>query len=158
MGGTRTGGTPMTDLTLAAADTIIKAGLAHAREKNMKPLGIVVLDARGAVKTYGAEDGTSLKRYEIAHGKAHGALAFGIGSRTLGKMAVERAHFVAGGAPAGGTQVPVARRAVGTLIPVAGGVLVKTAAGTVIGAVGVSGNPSDTDGAAALAGIAAAKL
>ena len=56
----------MTDLTLAAADTIIKAGLAHAREKNMKPLGIVVLDARGAVKTYGAEDGTSLKRYEIA--------------------------------------------------------------------------------------------
>jgi uncharacterized protein GlcG (DUF336 family) len=137
----------MTDLTLAAADTIIKAGLAHAREKNMKPLGIVVLDARGAVKTYGAEDGTSLKRYEIAYGKAHGALAFGIGSRTLGKMAVERPHFVA-----------AATQAVGTLIPVAGGVLVKNAAGTVIGAVGVSGDTSDNDEAAALAGIAAAKL
>jgi uncharacterized protein GlcG (DUF336 family) len=137
----------MTDLTLAAADTIIKAGLAHAREKNMKPLGIVVLDARGAVKTYGAEDGTSLKRYEIAHGKAHGALAFGIGSRTLGKMAIERPHFVA-----------AATQAVGTLIPVAGGVLVKNAAGTVIGAVGVSGDTSDNDEAAALAGIAAAKL
>ena len=137
----------MTDLTLAAADTIIKAGLAHAREKNMKPLGIVVLDARGAVKTYGAEDGTSLKRYEIAHGKSHGALAFGIGSRTLGKMAVERPHFVA-----------AATQAVGTLIPVAGGVLVKNAAGTVIGAVGVSGDTSDNDEAAALAGIAAAKL
>ena len=137
----------MTDLTLAAADTIIKAGLAHAREKNMKPLGIVVLDARGAVKAYGAEDGTSLKRYEIAHGKAHGALAFGIGSRTLGKMAVERPHFVA-----------AVTQAVGTLIPVAGGVLVKNAAGAVIGAVGVSGDTSDNDEAAALAGIAAAKL
>ena len=137
----------MTDLTLTAADTIIKAGLAHAREKNMKPLGIVVLDARGAVKTYGAEDGTSLKRYEIAHGKAHGALAFGIGSRTLGKMAVERPHFVT-----------AATQAVGTLIPVAGGVLVKNAAGTVVGAVGVSGDTSDNDEAAALAGIAAAKL
>src|SRR6202049_3159577 len=137
----------MTDLTLAAADTIIKAGLAHAREKNMKPLGIVVLDARGAVKTYGAEDGTSLKRYEIAHGKAHGALAFGIGSRTLGKMAIERPHFVA-----------AATQAVGTLIPVAGGVLVKNATGTVIGAVGVSGDTSDNDEAAELAGIAGATL
>src|ERR1700674_5345160 len=142
MGGTRTGGTPMTDLTLAAADTIIKAGLAHAREKNMKPLGIVVLDARGTVKAYGAEDGTSLKRYEIAHGKAHGALAFGIGSRTLRKMAGAGAPLVA----------------VGALIPVAGGVLVKNAAGAVVGAVGVSGDTSDNDEAAALAGIAAAKL
>jgi uncharacterized protein GlcG (DUF336 family) len=141
------GGTPMTDLTLAAADTIIKAGLAHARQKNMKPLGIVVLDARAAVKAYAAEDGTSLKRYEIAHGKAYGALAFGLGSRTLGKMAVERPHFVA-----------AATHAVGALVPVAGGVLIKNAAGAVVGAVGVSGDTSDNDEAAALAGIAAAKL
>jgi uncharacterized protein GlcG (DUF336 family) len=137
----------MTDLTLAAADTIIKAGLAHAREKNMKPLGIVVLDARAAVKAYGAEDGTSLKRYEIAYGKAHGALAFGIGSRTLNKMAVERPHFVA-----------AATQAVGALIPVPGGVLIKNATGVIVGAVGVSGDTSDNDEAAALAGIAAAKL
>jgi uncharacterized protein GlcG (DUF336 family) len=137
----------MTDLTLAAADTIIKAGLAHAREKKMKPLGIVVLDARGAVKAYAAEDGTSLKRYEVAHGKAHGSLAFGLGSRTLGKMAVERPHFVA-----------AATHAVGALVPVAGGVLIKDAAGALMGAVGVSGDTSDNDEAAALAGVAAAKL
>jgi uncharacterized protein GlcG (DUF336 family) len=137
----------MTDLTLAAADTIIKAGLAHARQKNMKPLGIVVLDARAAVKAYAAEDGTSLKRFEVAHGKAHGALAFGLGSRTLAKMAVERPHFVA-----------AATHAVGALVPVPGGVLVKNAAGAVVGAVGVSGDTSDNDEAAALAGIAAAKL
>jgi uncharacterized protein GlcG (DUF336 family) len=137
----------MTDLTLAAADTIIKAGLAHARDKNMKPLGIVVLDARGAPKAYGAEDGTSLKRYEIAHGKAHGSLAFNQGSRTLNKMAVERPHFIA-----------AATQAVGALIPVPGGVLIKNAAGAVIGAVGVSGDTSDNDEAAALAGIKAAGL
>ena len=138
----------MTDLTLAAADTIIKAGLAHARAKSMKPLGIVVLDARGAVKAFAAEDGTSLKRYEIAHGKAHGALAFGLGSRTIGKMAVERPHFVAAATQAVG----------GALIPVPGGVLVKNTGGTIVGAVGVSGDTSDNDEAAALAGIAAAKL
>ena len=137
----------MSELTLAAAQTIITAGLAEARAKKMKPLGIAVLDARGALKAFGAEDGTSLERAAIAEGKAYGALAMGLGSRTLGKMAVERPHFVA-----------AATQAVGALIPVAGGVLVKNAAGTVVGAVGVSGDTSDNDEAAALAGIAAAKL
>lgn len=138
----------MTDLTLAAAETIVKAGLAHARAQKMKPLAVAVLDARGALKIFAAEDGTSLKRFEIAHGKAHGALAFGVGSRTLAKMAVERPHFVAAATHAVG----------GALIPVPGGVLVKNAAGAVVGAVGVSGDTSDNDEAAALAGIAAAKL
>src|ERR1700680_3810925 len=103
----------MTDLTLAAADTIIKAGLAHAREKNMKPLGIVVLDARGAVKTYGAEDGTSLKRYEIAYGKAHGALAFGIGSRPPGQKGGGRGRFAGGGGGAGARARRLAPRRAG---------------------------------------------
>ncbi len=137
----------MTDLTLAAADTIVREALAHARAKSMKPLGVAVLDARGALKAYAAEDGTSLKRFEIAHGKAHGSLAFGLGSRAINKMALERPHFIA-----------AATQAVGTLIPVPGGVLVKNAAGAVVGAVGVSGDTSDNDEAAALAGIAAAKL
>jgi uncharacterized protein GlcG (DUF336 family) len=138
----------VTNLTLAAADTIVKTALAHARAKNMKPLGVAVLDARGALKAYGAEDGTSLGRFEIARGKAYGAIAFGLGSRTLGKMAVERPHFVAAATHAIG----------GALIPVPGGVLIKTAEGAVAGAVGVSGDTSDNDEAAALAGIAAAKL
>jgi uncharacterized protein GlcG (DUF336 family) len=137
----------MTDLTLAAADTIVREALAHARAKSMKPLGVAVLDARGALKAYAAEDGSSLKRFEIAHGKAHGSLAFGAGSRTLSKMALERPHFIA-----------AATQAVGALIPVPGGVLIKNAAGAVVGAVGVSGDTSDNDEAAAVAGIAAAKL
>jgi uncharacterized protein GlcG (DUF336 family) len=44
----------------------------------------------------------------------------------------------------------------GTLVPVPGGVLIKTADGAIAGAVGISGDTSDNDEAAAIAGIAAA--
>jgi uncharacterized protein GlcG (DUF336 family) len=137
----------MSELTLVAAQTIITAALAEARAKKMKPLGVAVLDARGALKAYGAEEGTSLARAAIAEGKAYGALGMGLGSRTIAKMAAERPHFIA-----------AATHAVGKLIPVPGGVLVKDQSGKIIGAVGVSGDTSDNDEIAALAGIAAAKL
>jgi uncharacterized protein GlcG (DUF336 family) len=137
----------MSELTLAAAQTIITAALAEARAKKMKPLGVAVLDARGALKAYGAEEGTSLARAAIAEGKAYGALGMGLGSRTIAKMAAERPHFIA-----------AATHAVGKLIPVPGGVLVKDQSGEIIGAVGISGDTSDNDEIAALAGIAAAKL
>jgi uncharacterized protein GlcG (DUF336 family) len=137
----------MSEVTLEIAQTIVTAALASAREKKMKPLAVAVLDARGALRAFAAEDGTSLKRAAIAEGKAYGAIAMGVPSRTLGKMAVERPHFVA-----------AVTHAVGNLIPVAGGVLVKDQSGKIIGAVGVSGDTSDNDEIAALAGIAAAKL
>lgn len=137
----------MAALTLAQAQTIVTAALAHARANKFAPMGVVVLDARGVLKAYAAEDGTSLRRSDIAIGKAHGALAMGVGSRTLGKRAEERPHFIAAVTHAVG----------GSLIPVAGGVLIKGADG-VIGAVGVTGDTSDNDEAAALAGIAAAGL
>jgi len=138
----------MTDLTLEAAQTIVNAGLKHARSANMKPLGIAVLDARGALKAFGAEDGTSLKRYEIAHGKAFGCLAVGQGSRNLNKMVVDRPHFGAALAHVVG----------GTFIPVPGGALIRDVAGKIIGAVGVSGDTSDNDEAAGVAGVKAAGL
>ncbi len=137
----------MAALTLAQAQTIVTAALAHARANKFAPMGVVVLDARGVLKAYAAEDGTSLRRSDIAIGKAHGALAMGVGSRTLGKRAEERPHFVAAVTHAVG----------GSLIPVAGGVLIKGEGGF-IGALGVTGDTSDNDEAAALAGIAAAGL
>ncbi|MEQ9688531.1 MAG: heme-binding protein [Bauldia litoralis] len=137
----------MMALSLSTAQTIVAAALAHARKANFNPLSIVVLDARSAVVAAASEDGTSLHRFEVAQGKAAGALAFGIGSRKLGEMAVERPHFLAGAA-----------HVVGALVPVAGGVLVKDKDGAVIGAVGVSGDVSDNDEAAATAGIEAAGL
>lgn len=134
-------------LNLATADTIVRQSLAHARSANFKPLSIVVLDQRGAVVAAASEDGTSLRRFEVAQGKALGALAFNLGSRRLGEMAVERPHFFAGAA-----------HVLDAIVPVAGGVLVKDASGVILGAVGVSGDTSDNDEAAALAGIASAGL
>ena len=137
----------MTELTLEKAQTIVAAALKHAGTARFNPLAVAVLDARGALKAFGAQDGTSLKRPEIAQGKAHGALSLGQGSRALAEAAAERPHFVAAVTHAVG----------GSLIPVPGGVLIRAqAGGMVIGAVGVTGDTSDNDEAAALAGIAAA--
>jgi uncharacterized protein GlcG (DUF336 family) len=133
-------------LKLKAAQKIVKTALETARDKSMKPLAIAVVDARGALVAFAAEDGSSLKREKIARGKADGAVALGVSSRTIGKMAAERPHFVAAVTHAVG----------GSLIPVAGGVLIRDAKGQLLGAVGVSGDTSDNDELAAVAGITAA--
>ena len=138
----------MTALTLDIAQTILAAALRAARDKGMKPLSVVVYDARGALRAAASEDGTSLKRSEIAMGKAQGALAMGVGSRAIHKMALDRPYFVAAATHAVG----------GHLIPVPGGVLIKDGQGQVLGAVGVSGDTSDNDEIAAAAGIQAAGL
>lgn len=133
------------ELTLEAAQTILAAALAHARAQQMNPLAVCVLDARGSLKTFAAEDGTSLKRGNIARGKAHGALSLGMGSRALFRRAQDQPFFISAATAAVG----------GSLIPVPGGVLIRNAGGRVIGAVGVSGDTSDNDEAVAMAGIAA---
>lgn len=138
----------MPDLKQKTAQKILTIALKTARERSMKPLAVAVYDARGALKAFSAEDGTSLKRAEIAMGKASGALALGVGSRTIGKMAAERPHFVAA----------VTHAAGGLLIPVPGGVLMRDRKGDLVGAVGISGDTSDNDEAAAVAGIEAAGL
>ena len=135
-------------LTLQAAQHLVTEALAHARRTGFKPLAVVVLDARGVVKAAAAEDGTSLKRFEIARGKAFGALSLGIGSRSIAKRAKEQPSFVAAVTHAVG----------GDLVPVPGGVLLLDGGGAVIGAAGASGDLSDNDEAALLAGVAAAGL
>lgn len=134
-------------LTLDKAQTLMREALAHARQKSFKPLAVVVLDERGAVKASAAEDGTALKRFEVAHGKAFGALSLGMGSRALAKRAAEQPTFIAA----------VSHVVGGSLVPVPGGVLLIDN-GTVVGAAGASGDLSDNDEAALLAGIAAAGL
>ena len=135
-------------LTLEQAQTIVTTALRFGRAQNYQPLAVVVLDARGVMKAFAAEDGTSLRREEIARGKAHGALAFGIGSRALAKRALEQPQFIAAVTHAVG----------GSLVPVPGGVLIRAADRAIIGAVGISGDVSNNDEAAALAGIEAAGL
>ncbi len=135
-------------LTLSLAQTILSTSLEHGRAKAMRPLTVVVLDARAAVIASASQDGSSIDRFHIARAKARGALAFNLGSRAVEKVATDRPHFFAGVAP----------MIDGGIIPVAGGVLIRTADRMVIGAVGVTGDTSDNDEAAGLAGIAAAGL
>ncbi|MDX7950159.1 heme-binding protein [Lichenihabitans sp. Uapishka_5] len=135
-------------LTLDTAQTLIAAAMAEARTRGFKPLAFVVLDARGVVKAAAVEDGTSLKRFEIAQGKAFGALSLGMGSRAITKRAEDQPTFIAA----------VSHVVGGSLVPVPGGVLLRDGAGTLVGAAGASGDLSDNDEAALLAGIAAAGL
>ena len=133
---------------LGTARGMIAAARAFGAERGFKPLTVVVLDAGGHVVAAEREDGASNKRFEIALGKAHGALAVGFGSRALMARAEAQPYFVAAVTSAIG----------GALIPVPGGVLVRDTSGTLLGAVGISGDSSDNDEAAALAGIEEAGL
>jgi uncharacterized protein GlcG (DUF336 family) len=136
----------MSDLTLDKAQKILSDTLAAARAKGFKPMAVAVLDARGALVSFAAEDGSSTARWKVALGKAQGAIALGVGSRKIGVMAVERPHFVAA----------LHNLANDGLVPVPGGVLIKDANGKIIGAVGVSGDTSDNDEAIAADAIKAA--
>ena len=137
----------MAELTLDIARKILDVALAKGIEKKLKPLVVTVLDVRGCVKASAAQDGTSLLRSEIAHGKAYGALAMGMGSRALFQRAQEQAYFIGA----------VNTLAQGWMVPVPGGVLIQDG-GVLLGAVGISGDASDNDEACAIAGIEAAGL
>ena len=123
-------------------------GAEHGSTEGLKPLTVVVLDAGGYVVAVEREDGSSNMRFEIARGKAFGALALGVGSRALMARAEAQPYFIAAAGAAIG----------GALVPVPGGVLVKDHEGRTLGAVGVSGDTSDNDEAAAVAGISAVGL
>ncbi len=81
----------MAEISLRRARRIIRAALAKGREAGMKPLAVIVLDAGGSVKAFEREDGASNYRFQIAHGKAHGAVGMGLGSRALFNRAEQQA-------------------------------------------------------------------
>lgn len=135
-------------ITLEQANAVVHGALAKGAELGLKPLTVVVLDAGGHPIALQRQDGASTLRPGIACGKAGGALALGVSSRTIGDMAAERPTFVG----ALGTIAPHG------IIPAAGGVIVVSADGFPIGAIGITGDTSDNDEVCAKAGIAAAGL
>lgn len=135
-------------MKLELARQLIAEARASAERRALKPLSIVVLDAGGQVRAFEREDGASNARFEIAFGKANGALALGMGSRALMARAEQQPYFI--GAVAGAIG--------GALVPVPGGVLVQSADGEVIGAIGITGDTSENDEAAAVDAISAAGL
>ena len=134
--------------TLDQASRIVDEALAFARRNNLDPMAVAALDARGVMTVLKMEDGSSLLRPEIASGKAWSALAMGFGTRNLAGRAEELPSFF-------GALSDLAR---GRVLPVPGGVLVRDENGTVIGAVGASGDVADNDEACVLAGLEAAGL
>lgn len=138
----------MSAITLEQANTVITGAFAKGAELQMKPLSVAVVDAGGHLIAFQRGSCASFARADIAIGKAAGALALGVSSRKVGEMAVERPWFI--GAFAASAPHPV--------IPAAGGVIVVDTDGAPIGAVGVTGDSSDNDEIAALAGLATAGL
>ena len=137
----------MAKLTLEAARKIIAGALAKGRETGLKPLSVAVLDAGGHPIAFEREDGASNLRFKIAHGKAYGALSVGMGSRALFERAQAQPFFVQA----------LNGLADGAVVPVPGGVLIRDPEdNAILGAVGVTGDTSDNDEIAALAGIEAA--
>lgn len=134
-------------LTLAHASAIVDAALSRGRAEGFAPLTVAVLDAGGHLLAMKREDASGIIRFEIAFGKAYGALGMGFGSREIANRAVGNPSFIGALAVASG----------GRVIPAPSGVLILRG-GEVIGAVGISGDTSDNDEVCALAGIAAAGL
>lgn len=138
----------MTGLSLEQARTVIDAALGHARAMSLAPMAVAVMDARGTLKAFAAEDGCSLMREQIAQGKAWGALGLGFGTRELARRAQHAPAFFGALQALSG----------GRMVPTAGGVLVRDAQGVLLGAVGVSGDKPDADEACAVQGVHAAGL
>jgi uncharacterized protein GlcG (DUF336 family) len=135
-------------LTLAQASIIADATIAAGRQEKLLPLAVAVLDGGGNLVTFKRDDGVGVVRFDIAFGKAWGALGMGLPSRSIRDRLAQRIGFQAG----------VAAASDGRFIPVPGGVLILDAQGTAIGAVGVSGDASDKDEYCAIVGILAAGL
>ncbi|MEP2942562.1 MAG: heme-binding protein [Hyphomicrobiales bacterium] len=137
----------MTDVTLAQANVIIENALKKGEEMGFKPLTVAVLDSGGHLKALARADGASTMRPEMAAGKAYGCIALGVGGRWINQNGIDRGHFMDGVVALSG----------GKVLPVPGGVLIKDG-GEIIGAVGITGDTSDNDEAAAVAGVEAANL
>ena len=135
-------------VTLAQASTLVDAALKMARDQKQMPQTIIVLDAGGHVVCAKREDGSGIIRYDIAFGKAYGALGMGWGSRTSMERAAQNPNFFAAVEAASG----------GRLVPNPGGVLIRDAGNVIVGAVGISGDTGDNDEIIAVAGIEAAGL
>jgi uncharacterized protein GlcG (DUF336 family) len=133
-------------INLLASSSIVDHALAYARAHKLAPLTVAVLDPRGCTIALKAEDGSSLLRPAIAQGKAWGALGMGVGTRSLASRADKLPAFFNSLAALSG----------GRIIPVPGGVLMRSSAGEVLGACGASGDTADNDEACVVAAIEAA--
>jgi uncharacterized protein GlcG (DUF336 family) len=138
----------MTHLTLEQATKILQGARQASRAANYKPMGIAVLDASGNLVAFEREDGASMFRFDVARAKAWGAVGMGASSRVLAERAKDNPNFF----------VSLSATSEGKFLPQPGAVLIKDAAGHILGAVGASGGTGDEDELICAAGVKAAGL
>ncbi len=134
-------------VTLKQARATIEATFEAGAKMGLKPLSAAVLDAGGHLIAFERQDGASPGRYAIAQGKAYGAVMLGMPGSAQMARAEQQAYFMAAVNGVFGGQV----------VPVPGGILIKDG-DAIIGALGVTGDTSDNDAEAGMAGLAAADL
>ncbi len=135
-------------ITLAAAQAIIADLLARAHAAGSKPLCVVITDAGGTPVAMVREDGAGLSRPKLSMDKAEGALAMSMPTRTLAQFHAANPQMHA-----------ILREATGkVLLPLAGGVLIRSQDGRIIGALGVSGGSLEDEEGFAIAAIQSAGL
>jgi uncharacterized protein GlcG (DUF336 family) len=137
----------MAKLSLANASVIVDAALAEARQRKLKPMTVVVLDAGGYEMAVKREDGASPLRPKIARAKASGAVGMSRGGREIRKTAESNPVFF----------TMLTELTGGEISPNLGGVLIRSE-GEILGAVGITGDKAENDEICAIVGIKAAGL
>ena len=136
----------MRAITLDQSNAIIEASLVRARELDLKPLSVIVLDAGGRVKAFQKQDGSALLRFEIAYGKAFAALGLGRSSKLVLQKYRDKPVFME----------YLQNLSDGPLFLEGGAQLILDEHGEVVGAVGITGDVNEMDDECAMAGIRAA--
>ena len=130
------------NITLAQAEAAVAAAQQKARELNCK-MNIAVVDAGTNLVAFAKMDDAWLGSIDIAQKKARTARYFNMDTGKIGELSQP-----------GGSLYNI-EHSNGGLISFPGGVCVKAADGTIIGAIGVSGDTVENDHAVAAAGAAA---
>jgi uncharacterized protein GlcG (DUF336 family) len=138
----------MERVSLDVATRIVAEALASARRNGFRPMAIVVLDEAGLVKLASREDGATALRIDIAHGKAAAAFGMGVASRTLLERAKDNPVFFSA----------IGAASAGKFVPQTGAIVITTANGAVLGAIGASGGTGDEDEQICIDGVRAAAL
>ncbi len=130
------------DITALQARAMVDGAILKATEVNTK-MNIAVVDAGGNLKAFLRMDGAWLGSIDIAVKKARTARLFDMPTGDIGGLSQP-------GGPLYGIE-----HSNGGLISFPGGVPVRAADGSVIGAIGVSGSTVEDDHAVAVAGAEA---
>ena len=135
-------------INLKEAQKIVEGCLKKAKEEEMKPITVAVLDTRGILVSSAMEDNSALIRPDIAFAKAWGCIGIGFSSRAIRDLygaQPEQTHFFNAARAISGNKIA----------PSPGGIIIKQG-DDVLGAVGVSGDLPDRDEICAIAGVEAA--